>query len=67
MTDAWAMSTTEVALTAHLVRPRGGDEDALISAACRQLRARYGIAHATLQFERGSASHPCELALLGTV
>jgi cobalt-zinc-cadmium efflux system protein len=63
----WAMSTTEVALTAHLVRPSGGDEDALISAACRQLRTRHGIAHATLQLERGLASHPCELARPGSV
>jgi cobalt-zinc-cadmium efflux system protein len=63
----WAMSTTEVALTAHLVRPDGENEDALIHAACHQLRSRYGIVHATLQLERGSANHPCELALPGTV
>ncbi|CAN5440631.1 cation diffusion facilitator family transporter [soil metagenome] len=63
----WAMSTTEVALTAHLVRPSGGEVDALISLACDELRARHGIAHATLQFERGLATHPCELALPGSV
>lgn len=63
----WAMSTTEVALTAHLVRPCGGNEDALIATACRELRAHHGIAHATLQLERGLAKHPCELAQPGTV
>ena len=63
----WAMSTTEVALTAHLVRPLGGEEDAIIYSACRLLRTRHGIAHATLQFERGLATHPCEQALPGSV
>jgi len=63
----WGMSTTDVALTAHLVRPCGGGEDALIAAACEQLRARFGIAHATLQFEHGLAAHPCELAAPGTL
>lgn len=58
----WGMSTTDVALTAHLVRPCGGNEDAVLAEATRELRARFGIAHATLQFERGLAIHPCELA-----
>ena len=58
----WGMSTTDVALTAHLVRPCGGNEDALLAEATRVLRARFGIAHATIQFERGLAIHPCELA-----
>ena len=63
----WGMSTTDVALTAHLVRPCAGGEDAVIAAACGQLRAAFGIAHATLQLERGLAIHPCELAAPGTV
>lgn len=46
----WAMSTTEVALTAHLVRPTGVD-DRFLSEACEALRAEFGIAHATLQVE----------------
>ena len=58
----WGMSTTDVALTAHLVRPCSGGEDALLAAATEQLRVRFGIAHATLQLERGLAVHPCELA-----
>ena len=63
----WGMSTTDVALTAHLVRPCAGGEDAVIAAACGQLRDRFGIAHATLQLERGLAMHPCELAVPGSV
>ena len=63
----WAMSTTEVALTAHLVRPCGGGEDAVIATACQELRARFGISHATLQLERGLAAHPCDLAAPGSV
>jgi cobalt-zinc-cadmium efflux system protein len=63
----WAMSTTDVALTAHLVRPCGGGEDAVLAAATEQLRSRFGIAHATIQLERGLAVHPCELATPGRV
>ena len=63
----WGMSTTDVALTAHLIRPCGGGEDAVLAAACAQLRTRFGIAHATLQLERGLAIHPCELAVPGSV
>ena len=58
----WGMSTTDVALTAHLVRPCGGGEDAVLADATQKLRARFGIAHATIQLERGLAIHPCELA-----
>ena len=58
----WGMSTTDVALTAHLVRPCAGGEDAVLASATQQLRARFGIAHATIQLERGLAIHPCELA-----
>jgi cobalt-zinc-cadmium efflux system protein len=63
----WGMSTTDVALTAHLVRPCPGGEDALLAAATEQLRARFGISHATIQLEQGLAVHPCELALPGRV
>jgi cobalt-zinc-cadmium efflux system protein len=58
----WGMSTTDVALTAHLIRPCHGGEDALLAAATRLLRDRFGIAHATLQVEQGLAIHPCDLA-----
>jgi len=63
----WGMSTTDVALTAHLIRPCHGGEDALLAAATRLLRERFGIAHATLQVEQGLAIHPCDLAAPGSV
>jgi cobalt-zinc-cadmium efflux system protein len=63
----WGMSTTDVALTAHLVRPCHGGEDALLAAATTQLRTRFGISHATIQLEQGLAVHPCELAEPGRV
>jgi cobalt-zinc-cadmium efflux system protein len=58
----WGMSTTETALTAHLVRPGGQIDDQLLYTACADLRATFKIHHATLQVEAGSETHPCELA-----
>jgi cobalt-zinc-cadmium efflux system protein len=57
----WAMSTTEVALTAHLVTLDGGPQDALLAQACAELREELGIEHATLQIERGDPDYPCVL------
>jgi cobalt-zinc-cadmium efflux system protein len=58
----WAMSTTEVALTAHLVRPGATLDDGLLARACTDLSTRFGIGHATLQIESGDPAHPCILA-----
>ena len=58
----WGMSTTETALTAHLVRPSGELDDALLHDACTELRNRFAVHHSTLQVERGTEGHPCELA-----
>jgi cobalt-zinc-cadmium efflux system protein len=58
----WPMGTTEIALTAHLVRPGAGLDDGLLAQACRDLSARFGIGHATLQVEAGDPAHPCTLA-----
>ena len=58
----WAMSTTEVALTAHLVRPGATLDDGLLATACTDLSTRFGIGHATLQIESGDPAHPCILA-----
>ena len=49
----WAMSTTETALTAHLVKQDVRDDDAIIATATRVLHERFGIQHTTLQWERG--------------
>ncbi len=64
----WGMSTTDVALTAHLVRPAADgeeDEDAFLLRASRELRARFGIAHPTIQIERGQGPHSCDLVPCG--
>ncbi|MFO1172428.1 MAG: cation diffusion facilitator family transporter [Hyphomicrobiaceae bacterium] len=47
----WAMSTTEVALTCHLVVRPEHPGDALLRAAAEGLSHRFGIGHATLQIE----------------
>ena len=49
----WAMSTTEVALTAHLVMPGGHPGNAFLEAAAHELHERFGIDHPTLQIELG--------------
>ncbi len=56
----WAMSTTETALTVHLVMPGGHPGDAFTAEACKELRTHYHVHHATIQIETGA--QPCELA-----
>ncbi len=58
----WGMSTTETALTAHLVRPDARVDDALLHDVCAELRSRFSVHHATLQVEAGGGEHPCRLA-----
>ncbi len=58
----WGMSTTETALTAHLVRPGAALDDSLLRTACADLRRRFAVHHATLQVETGLGEHPCDLA-----
>lgn len=57
----WALSTTLNALTVHLVMPTGQPNDAFLEDVARELEKRFGIAHATLQVERGSGRE-CGLA-----
>ncbi|MBM1171413.1 cation diffusion facilitator family transporter [Microvirga arabica] len=47
----WAVSTTDTALTAHLVMPDGHPGDSFLAAAQRELKEHFGIGHATLQIE----------------
>jgi cobalt-zinc-cadmium efflux system protein len=58
----WAMSTTETALTAHLVRPGAGLDDNLLHEISRELDHQFKISHATLQIEAGDTEHACRLA-----
>ena len=57
----WAMSTTETALTAHLVMPAGYPGDSAIDAIVAQLKSQFAIAHCTLQVEQGTTAHDCAL------
>ncbi len=49
----WAMSTTETALTAHLVMPAGLQDDHFLRDVAEQLEHRFRIGHTTLQVEHG--------------
>jgi cobalt-zinc-cadmium efflux system protein len=57
----WAMSTTESALTAHLVMPGTTANDTFLHQIAEELDEKFGIGHPTLQIERGSPCIPeCE-------
>ena len=51
----WAMSTTETALTAHLVIPEASVDDAFLTEICEELHEKFKIGHSTIQIERGDA------------
>lgn len=51
----WAMSTNEVALTAHLVMPGGHPGNAFYERTAHELRDRFGISHPTFQIECGAS------------
>jgi len=55
----WPMSTTETALTCHLVVPAGHPGDAFLQSAAHDLHERFDIGHATLQVELASCSGCC--------
>ncbi len=57
----WPMSTTETALTCHLVMPDGHPGDEALARVAQQLHDRFGIEHATVQVETGDPDHPCKL------
>jgi cobalt-zinc-cadmium efflux system protein len=48
----WALSTTETALTVHLVKPDPFDDDGVLRRINHELTERFGIGHATIQLER---------------
>jgi cobalt-zinc-cadmium efflux system protein len=52
----WPMSTTETALTCHLLMPGGHPGDAFSTRVARDLNARFGIGHTTLQIEMDAAT-----------
>ncbi|MFZ5671262.1 MAG: cation diffusion facilitator family transporter [Pseudomonadota bacterium] len=52
----WAMSTTETALTAHLIRPDNADADDFLHEVAHGLAERFRIGHPTLQIETGAGA-----------
>jgi cobalt-zinc-cadmium efflux system protein len=52
----WALSTTETALTAHLIKPDAHVDDELLVVLGRELHDRFGIGHTTIQLERFDAN-----------
>lgn len=63
----WAMSTTEIALTAHLVKPLQANDDQLLRSAGHDLHDHFGISHSTIQIERSVDEANCGQSADGTL
>ena len=59
----WGLSTTENALTVHLVMPNGHPGDAFMDDIVLTLKDRYAVHHSTLQIELGTTDHTCSLTV----
>lgn len=57
----WGMSTTESALTVHLVVNHEKIDDCFLAHICHELHDDFHIGHSTIQIETGDAAHPCHL------
>src|SRR6202045_4622075 len=57
----WGMSTTETALTCHLIMPEGHPGDAVLNQISQQLEQQFGIHHATIQIELADSEEACAL------
>ena len=57
----WGLSTTETALTAHLVHAEPMPGEDFVLSACRGLGARFRIFHSTLQLESERLAADCRL------
>lgn len=55
----WALGTSQVALTAHLIMPQGNGGDAFYEDAAHRLRDQFGIAHVTLQVMQQAVFQGC--------
>jgi cobalt-zinc-cadmium efflux system protein len=60
----WGLSTTEAALTAHIVVAAHADDVFLVRTE-QDLHSRFGIEHATLQIETNSVDMSCHCRLTG--
>ncbi len=56
----WAMSTTENALTVHLVIPDEPKDDYFLKKVCSELHEKFGIEHPTIQIEKSAQGANCE-------
>ncbi|HEX3676954.1 MAG TPA: cation diffusion facilitator family transporter [Sphingomicrobium sp.] len=56
----WPLSTTETALTAHIVTARADYPDALLESARTLLHDRFHIEHCTIQVESHHPAHHCD-------
>jgi cobalt-zinc-cadmium efflux system protein len=57
----WGLSTTESALTVHLIMPGGHPSDAFMDGITQELKEHFNIHHCTLQIGQGSTNHSCVL------
>jgi cobalt-zinc-cadmium efflux system protein len=57
----WALSTTETALTVHLVKPDGQLDDALVCRIRTELHDQFGIEHVTVQLEANDCQTQCRI------
>jgi len=55
----WPTSTTNTALTAHLLMPQPPTDDAFLHELASELKRRFGISHATFQVEMGGLDIRC--------
>ena len=55
----WAMGTSQIAMTAHLVMPQGHADDAFLKYATDELHEHFEIEHVTIQVVRVPFSPPC--------
>ena len=60
----WAISTSEVALTVHLVMPRGHPGDGFLAELEQELERRFAIHHTTVQIESGETEGSCKLSVV---
>jgi len=58
----WGMSTTETALTVHLIMSAGHPGDGFLAHVCEELHDHFGIEHATIQIELGDRDQSCAFA-----
>ena len=59
----WAMSTTDTALTAHLVMDEFPDSDHYLAEVAQVLLKRFSINHPTIQLERRDSDNVCHQSL----